>query len=131
MSYIVTKFVLELKQLTPSEKAVAHSLAYHAHADGADAYPSMSMIAAEAGLKNRRMPERIVRRLEAKGIIAAVSPKSGGRYKSTHYRFNLENSVPIVFPGRCPDKLRPCRSETASLRVRKSVSTDARKVMKD
>src|ERR1700733_4649960 len=116
MSYTVTKFVLELKGLTPSEKAVAHSLAYHAHADGADAYPSMSTIAAEAGLKNRRNAQRIVRRLEAKGIIAAVSPKSGGRYKSTHYRFNLENSVPDCLSGEVP-------GQTASVQVGNCVPT--------
>jgi hypothetical protein len=96
VSYTVTKFVLDLASLTPSEKAVAHSLAYHAHADGAESYPSMTTIAAEAGLSDRRAAQRVVRRLEEKGLIFADTVKSGGRYKSTHYRFNLEYSGPTV-----------------------------------
>jgi Helix-turn-helix domain len=96
MSYTVTKFVLDLAGLTPSEKAVAHSLAYHAHADGAESYPSMNTIATEAGLSDRRAAQRVVRRLERKGLIVAETSKSGGRYKATHYRFDLGYSGPTV-----------------------------------
>jgi hypothetical protein len=96
MSYTVTKFVLDLAGLTPSEKAVAHSLAYHAHADGAESYPSMNTIATEAGLSDRRAAQRVVRRLEKKGVIVAETSKSGGRYKATHYRFDLGYSGPTV-----------------------------------
>jgi hypothetical protein len=92
MSYTVTKFVLESQGLTPSEKAVAHSLAYHAHADGTKSFPSMVTIAIEAGLSDRRAAQRVVRRLEEKGLIVADGAKSGGRYKATHYRFDLEYS---------------------------------------
>jgi hypothetical protein len=52
-------------------------------------------IAAEAGLKDRRGAQRIVRRLEKMGVIVAETSKAGGRLKSTHYRFNL-NSVPTT-----------------------------------
>jgi hypothetical protein len=96
VSYTVTKFVLDLAGLTPSEKAVAHSLAYHAHADGAESYPSMNTIATEAGLSDRRAAQRVVRRLEKKGLIFADTVKSGGRYKTTHYRFDLGYSGPTV-----------------------------------
>jgi hypothetical protein len=96
MSYTVTKFVLDLCGLTPSEKAVAHSLAYHAHVDGTESYPAMERIAAEAGLSDRRCAQRIVRQLETKGVIVATTSKMGGRNKGTHYRFNLVNSDPQV-----------------------------------
>jgi hypothetical protein len=114
VSYVITKFILDLAGLTPAEKAVAHSLAYHAHADGAEAFPSMATIAAESGL-TRRNAQRNVRRLEQKGVILAETPKSGGRWKATHYRFLLGNSV-------ASDAL--SGKETASLETRNSVDRD-------
>ena len=95
MSYAATKYVVELDGLTPTEKAVAHSLAHHANPDGSDSFPSMTTIAREAGLKDRRCAQYVVRRLESKGVIFADTSKAGGRQKSTRYRFDLENSEPV------------------------------------
>lgn len=92
MSYVFTKFVHELTGLTVAEKAVAGVLAYHANPDGRNSYPSMSTIAAKAGFKTRRHAQRVIRRLEKKGIIVAETDKSGGRSRTTRYRFNMGNS---------------------------------------
>ena len=80
----ITKFVLDLRGLTTSEKAVALSIAFHADADGANSDPSMSTIATESGYKNRQNARRVVRRLEAKGVIVAEC-----RDQITMYRFNM------------------------------------------
>jgi hypothetical protein len=101
MSYKITRLVLELNGLTPTEKAVAHCLAYHAKEDGTDSYPSMATIARESGLKDRRSAQRIVRRLEQKSVVLS-DDKSGGRF-STRYRFNLEGGDHAVAGGRSID----------------------------
>ena len=95
MSWELTRFVFSLRTLDPTEKAVAHSLAYHAPQDGT-AWPSMETIALEAGLGSRRAAQRVVRRLELKGIISPATSKTGGRKNPAHYRFNLLNSDPPV-----------------------------------
>ena len=94
MSWELTRFVLSLRNLTPTEKAVAHSLACHAPKHGT-AYPSMHTIALEAGLGSRRAAQMVMRRLESKGVISPTSSKGGGRKNPTHYRFNIENSMPV------------------------------------
>lgn len=96
MSYKVTEYVLSRMDLTPTEKAVAHSLAYRAHEDGSESYPGIQTIAREAGLKDLRFTRRVIRRLEEKGVIEATTPKRGGRNErgrglTTHYRFLLDN----------------------------------------
>ena len=94
MSYHVTKHVLELQGLTPAEKSVLHCLAFYAHEDGTQTWPSMTRIANEAGLSCRQSAQRIVRRMENRGILVAETPKSGGRRNPTVYRFNLEYCNP-------------------------------------
>ena len=101
MSWELTRFVLDLQNLTPTEKAVAHCLACHAPKHGT-AYPSMETIAREAGVR-RRGAQKIVRRLEAKGVISPTTLKKGGRKNPTHYQFNLGNSEPpfaLYGPGK-------------------------------
>src|SRR5579884_869579 len=93
MSWKLTRLVLERSDLNPTEKAVAHCLAFHAPEKG-DAYPSMDTIALESGLSCRQAAQRVVRRLEAKGVITPTSTKRGGKRKTTHYRF--ANSNPPV-----------------------------------
>jgi hypothetical protein len=93
MSWELTRFVLSLQNLTPTEKAVAHSLAYHA-TKHSPAYPSMETIARESSLRSRRAAQKVVRILEAKGVISPTSSKKGGRKNPTRYRFNLGNSEP-------------------------------------
>lgn len=127
MSWELTRFVLNLRNLTPTEKAVAHSLAYHAPKNGS-AYPSMETIASQSGLGNRTAAQKVVRRLEAKSIISATSSKKGGRKNPTRYQFNLGNSIPTdalcsvgnSIPGDSTS------GETASLETGNSIPTDAR-----
>jgi hypothetical protein len=127
MSWELTRLVLSLRGLTPTEKAVAHSLAHHAPKHGS-AYPSMETIALEAGLGNRTAAQKVVRRLEAKGIISPTTSKKGGRKNPTHYQFNCGNSIPTdalsdrenSIPGE------PISGETASLETGNSIPRDAR-----
>jgi hypothetical protein len=92
MSFQATRFILGLTDLTPSEKAVAHTLAYHANKLGENSYPSMETIARESGLQSRRSAQRVVRQLEKKRIIVATTAKTGGRgrNKATVYRLDLD-----------------------------------------
>jgi hypothetical protein len=50
---------------------------------------SMTTLAEESGVKNRETASRIVTRLEAYGIIRAVSHKKGGRGQTTRYQFTF------------------------------------------
>jgi len=127
MSWELTRLVLSLRGLTPTEKAVAHSLAYHAPKHGS-AHPSMVTIALEAGLGNRQAAQKVVRRLEAKGIISPTTSKRGGRKNPTRYQFNPVNSIP---PDALCDKENSIpgdsdSGETASPETVNSIPTDAR-----
>jgi hypothetical protein len=88
----------------------------------------METIAFEAGLKNRTAAQKVVRRLEAKGLISATSSKKGGRKNPTRYQFNLENSIPTDAlygtENSIPGDL--VSGETASLGTQNSIPTDAR-----
>jgi len=92
MSYQATDYVLQLRDLTVTEKAVAFVLACHANEDGSNIYPSMETVAKESGLAFRQNASEIVHRLEGKKVIQAMSEKIGGRpgadhSGTTHYRF--------------------------------------------
>lgn len=97
MSFQATRFILGLTDLSSSQKAVAHTLAYHAGKYGENSYPSMDTIARESGLQSRRSAQRIVRQLEKKRIITATTPKTGGRGqdKATVYRLDLDYKSPV------------------------------------
>jgi hypothetical protein len=127
MSWELTRFVLTLRNLTPTEKAVAHSLACHAPKHGT-AYPSMATIALESGLSNRTAAQKVVRRLEIKGIISPTTSKKGGRKNPTHYQFNSGNSIPTdALSGTVNSIPRDSISvERASLETQKSIPGDAR-----
>jgi hypothetical protein len=117
MSYTVTKFVLDLPNLTSSEKAVANVLAYHAHPDGTNAFPSMSTIAAKAGLKHRQSAQRVMKRLEEKNIITADTHTRGGTGRTTRYHFVIENSNPEMQldDSNCSPESANCNPESADL----------------
>ena len=127
MSWELTRYVLTLRNLTPTEKAVAHCLACHAPKHGS-AYPSMETIAIESGLGNRTAAQKVVRRLEAKGVISPTTSKKGGRRNPTHYQFNTVNSIPadaLYGNGNSIPRDSSC-TETASLETVNSIPTDAR-----
>jgi len=92
MAYQMNEYVFGLKDITPTERNVAHVLAWHASKDGTNAYPSMETIAAGAGLADRRCAQRVVRRLEQKGIIRRTGRK-GGQYSTGIYEF-------VTSPGK-------------------------------
>src|ERR1039457_2404145 len=127
MSWELTRFVLSLRNLTPTEKAVAHCLACHAPKHGT-AYPSMATIARESGLGNRTAAQKVVRRLEVKGIISPTTSKKGGRKNSTHYQFNLGNSIPMDALSDAGNSIPGDLSstETASRETLNSIPGDAR-----
>ena len=97
MSFQATRFIVGLTDLNSSQKSVAHTLAYHANRDGGNSYPSMETIARESGLQSRRSAQRVVRQLEKKEVIVAVTAKTGGRGrdKATVYRLNLDYKSPV------------------------------------
>jgi hypothetical protein len=119
MSFQATKFIVALTDLTPAEKAVAHTLAYHADKDGGNAYPSMETIARESGLQSRRSAQRIVRQLETKKIIYPTTAKTGGRGrdKATVYRLDLAYQSPVNSDAQVAlsdAKPRPAEQESAT-----------------
>lgn len=90
MSFQATKFVRALRGLTPAEKAVAFVLADHANQYGGNSFPSMDLIAEEAGFKDRRSAQRYMRRLEEKKVVVAMSPKTGGHGHDTATIYRLD-----------------------------------------
>jgi Helix-turn-helix domain len=90
MSFQATKFVRGLRGLTPGEKAVAFVLADHANQYGGHSFPSMDLIADEAGFKDRRSAQRYVRRLEEKKVVIAMTPKTGGHGHDTATVYKLD-----------------------------------------
>jgi hypothetical protein len=101
MSFQATKFVRALRGLTPAEKAVAFVLADHANQYGGNSYPSMDLIAEEAGFKDRRSAQRYMRRLEEKRVVVAMSPKTGGHGHDTATIYKLD------FAMRCDSTAAP------------------------
>jgi hypothetical protein len=73
-------------------------LADHDSHRGAGAYPSMTTLAQECGLRNRETASRVVSRLTEAGLIQTAAPSKGGRGKTTIYRFNfsLKNCDPRI-----------------------------------
>jgi Helix-turn-helix domain len=97
MSYKIANFIASLRSLTPSEKAVAFVIANHAGHDGRNAYPSMSTVAKEAGLKHRQSASKIVQRLlekptEEEAGLLVLESEGTGRGNTNRYRVNLEFS---------------------------------------
>jgi Helix-turn-helix domain len=108
MSIKVVRFVLERRDLTAPQKAVAFAMAWHAHEDGSGCYPSMDTLARESGYKSRRGVQLVVRSLEKKGLIAALEGYSkGGLGKAlgkatTRYSFLLDGSAPENASSQAP-----------------------------
>ncbi|MGC1871977.1 MAG: helix-turn-helix domain-containing protein [Acidobacteriaceae bacterium] len=123
MSYQATAYVLQLRGLSISEKAVALVLAHHAAKDGSNSYPSMTTVAEEAGLKHRQTASSIVHRLEGTGIIQATSEGNGGRSRTTRYRFP---GVPQFKLGKCNSPVAVSQPESATLTALKCNSGDVK-----
>lgn len=88
MSVRATNFVRQLRGLSPEEKAVAFVLADHDSHKGNGAYPSMTTVAQEAGLKNRETASRITKRLVQKQIFLPNEPTTREQGRPTVYHPN-------------------------------------------
>jgi hypothetical protein len=90
MSFRATKFVRQLRGLSPTEKAVAFVHADHDNHKGDGASASMSTVAAETGIKNRETASRITSRLVKKGILVPRKPVTKEQGIPTVYDFNYD-----------------------------------------
>ena len=86
------------------------TLADSAHEDGTHIYPSIALISWKTGY-SRRQTQRIMRRLEASGVLVRVQEAS--QHKATLYRFDWSKATPKP-PFETPprgDNLTPLESE--------------------
>jgi hypothetical protein len=84
--------VFEL-DITASEKLVLLAMADHARDDGTGCYPAVEKLALKTS-QTRRGVQKIMRRLEAFGLIAPSRLSRGGPRRSTEYTLTLANSEP-------------------------------------
>lgn len=89
MSVRATNFVRGLRGLSPMEKLIGLVMADHDDHRGSGAYPGMTTVADEAGLKNRETASRITGRLVEKSVL--IREKQSGR--PTVYRFNYNRQT--------------------------------------
>jgi hypothetical protein len=88
-------------QFTRPEQSIMLALADHAQDDGTQVYPSVARIAWKTDYSERQV-QRIMRDLEAKGILTAVKHIGGGRGHATEYCIHIEKGVkksPFVKKG--------------------------------
>jgi hypothetical protein len=96
VSIRATNFVRSLRGLTATEKAVAFTLADHAHVKTGVINPGMGTVAAESGLRSREAASRVVKRLMVKGIFFAKHPPRKNQGGPTLYHVNYEYEVRCV-----------------------------------
>ena len=117
MNIRAAKFVQNLRGLSPSEKAVAFSMAVHADFQKTEATMSMTTLAEESGLKNRQTASLIVKRLETAGVIRTAVHSKGGRSQTTTYVFtfatNRDSGVTVTDNRNSPVAV--SETETATL----------------
>jgi Helix-turn-helix domain len=90
MSLRIMTAVFEL-EITASEKLVLIAMADHAHHDGSSCFPGVGLLARKTSL-SRRGVQKIVRRLEQRGLLAPIGVSRG--YHTTEYRVTLPNREP-------------------------------------
>jgi len=101
MSVTTVNYVRGRHDLTTTEFAVAYAMASHADPRRDRlCTASTDQLALESGIKGlnrdsrRRSIRRIIRRLEAKGVVAAVTGKAGGFHSETvGYEFVLQRGT--------------------------------------
>lgn len=84
MSVNIIKMVMANHDLKGPVKAVALVLAEHAHKDGSETYPSLSLIEVESGY-SRRTVQRAIQELLDRRVITKT--KNWTPRQSNHYRF--------------------------------------------
>lgn len=78
--------------LAREQQSVLLALSDHAHDDGSRCYPGVDYLAWKTGY-DRRSVQRILRRLEAAGLIVAVADRQGARGQATEYRIDLSRGT--------------------------------------
>ena len=97
--------------LRRDEKLVLLALADHAHDDGGKCYPGVRYLAWKSGYSERQI-QRLLRRLQHRGVLRAVAHARGGRGIATEYLIETQKG----------DKLTPfSRFKTATRQSVKGV----------
>jgi hypothetical protein len=86
--------------LRPAVKAVLQTLAWYADPNGRNTYPSVGTISSRTDFK-RRTVQKVLRELEAIGIILATSSRLGGRSHSTRYEINMGKLQELKETANC------------------------------
>lgn len=79
--------------LSRAQREVLIAMAGHASDNGTGCYPSVRLLAWKTDLSERQV-QRVLRDLEAQGLIMAVGNAKGGRGLTTEYHIRLENGIP-------------------------------------
>ena len=74
-------------------KLVAIALARYADDDGGSIFPSVARLASVLGVTRRAVQTQLTR-LERAGVLTALTPRSGGRGRTTSYRLNADALLP-------------------------------------
>ena len=92
MSFRLMNAVWQL-QLRGSHQHIMLALASHARDDGSRAFPGVDYLAWKTGYSERQV-QRVLRILEARGLIRPVSSRRGGRGCTTEYCIDLSQAIP-------------------------------------
>jgi hypothetical protein len=76
-------------ELPAMEKFVLLAMADHARDDGSGCYPSVATLARKTSLSDRGV-QKLIRRLESRGLLAAKGKSRGGRGLTVEYDITLE-----------------------------------------
>ena len=83
------------------------SLADHAQHDGTGVFPGVKLTAYKTGYSIRQV-RRVLRQLEAAGLIVPTAREDGGRGHATEYELHFENGTrKPPYSGRKGDKMSP------------------------
>ena len=100
------------RQLTQTQLVVALALADHAKDDGTDVFPGVGYVAWKVD-KSRRQVRRIMRELEALGMLVKVAEAQ--RHRPTEYSIDVEALE--AKPPRADIAVSPLRTSRADIAV--------------
>lgn len=89
MSNIVSGLCYKAKFGCPKRKAIAVAMGDHAHDDGSNVYPSVRRLALKVEWSERTV-QRVLRELEAIGLLEVVSNGGGGPKDTREWNFNMD-----------------------------------------
>lgn len=88
MSYQATGRVLRWRRLTPSEKAVAYTIAHHENSESGVCTAANGTIAIESGYKDVDSVKKVIRKLKKKRVISEFGATTGGRHNTVPRHIN-------------------------------------------